>query len=221
MLDPAVEDRLERREELGPRDLGEEAKRPEIHAENRNVASALGDDVRRGEQSAIAAQDEDQVGVVCKIFALDDDTVRRRHHRSSFPRPDNVVDAATEPGFELGQGAACGCEIVPGDDRNPHQRSPFAREGTAPSVAPACRACRRCSMNSRLPSAPVMGDSIMPMRANPTPAAAAVTSACTRAWTPGSLTSPPRPTSSRPASNCGLTSATTSASGARSAGTTG
>ena len=48
---------------------------------------------------------------------------------------------------------------------------------------------------------------------NPSASAAAATSSTTRAWTAGSRTIPPLPTSSRPASNCGLTSATMSALG--------
>ena len=42
----------------------------------------------------------------------------------------------------------------------------------------------------------------------------AAPSSMTRAWTAGSRTMPPAPTSSRPASNCGLTSAMTRPSGA-------
>ena len=52
-------------------------------------------------------------------------------------------------------------------------------------------------------------------------AAASVTRAITASWTAGSVTSPCLPTSSRPASNCGFTSATTSAAGARNGGSAG
>ncbi len=59
------------------------------------------------------------------------------------------------------------------------------------------------------------------MGVNPTARAAARTSSSTRACTAGSVTSPPRSTSSRPASNCGLTSAITWPSGDRRGGTIG
>src|SRR5581483_12107781 len=66
---------------------------------------------------------------------------------------------------------------------------------------------RRWRKNSRLPEAPVMGDGVIAIRYRPIAAAAAVTPAIAASWISGSVTTPPRPTSSRPASNCGLTSA--------------
>ena len=86
------------------------------------------------------------------------------------------------------------------------------------------RSCRRrCSKNSWLPFG--AGDRRCrpsPTRSNPSALPRpAPRRATTRACTAGSRTMPPLPTSSRPASNCGFTSATTSAAGASSGGTTG
>ena len=74
--------------------------------------------------------------------------------------------------------------------------------------------------NSTLPFWPVIGDGVDATRVNPTSAAAATTSSSTRAWIAGSRMMPLR-TSSRPASNCGFTSATTSAPGCSTDGMTG
>ena len=82
------------------------------------------------------------------------------------------------------------------------------------------RGGRRWSRNSTLPFWPVMGDGVEPTRVNPTSAPAAATSSSTRACTAGSRMTPLR-TSSRPASNCGFTSATTSAPSRRTAATAG
>ena len=70
----------------------------------------------------------------------------------------------------------------------------------------------RWARNSTLPSAPVRGETMIPIIAAPWPARADVTRSSTSAQTAGSLTTPlPRDTSARPASNCGLISTTTSA----------
>ncbi len=65
-----------------------------------------------------------------------------------------------------------------------------------------------------LPSPPVMGDGHRPAQRRWRPLAKAITSSTTRVCTAGSVITPPLPTSPRPASNCGLTSATISAPGA-------
>ena len=62
-----------------------------------------------------------------------------------------------------------------------------------------------------LPAAPRSGDGITARGASPSPARAAVTRSSTARWTAGSVTSPPRRTWLRPASNCGLISNTASA----------
>ena len=62
---------------------------------------------------------------------------------------------------------------------------------------------------------------ISPTRINPSSLAAAATSSITRACTAASRTRPPLPTSSRPASNCGFTSATMSPLGRSSGGSAG
>ena len=87
-------------------------------------------------------------------------------------------------------------------------------------VAPGARPTR----NSRLPSPPATGDGIRPRIAKPEAGEqASRISAQTASWIAGSRTMPPRPTRSRPASNCGLISAASAAPGAssgRSAGRT-
>ena len=77
---------------------------------------------------------------------------------------------------------------------------------------------RRCTKNSRLPSAPTIGDGASATGLNPIRSAADRTSSTTRLCTAASVTTPRLPTSARPASNCGLTSATTSPSGLSSGG---
>src|SRR5579885_2318992 len=80
----------------------------------------------------------------------------------------------------------------------------------------------RCIRNSRLPSRPEIGESVIPRTSRGVCSGIqAWSSLRTRAWTAGSLiTPPPRSTSALPASNWGLTSATIHAPGA-SRGTIG
>ena len=81
---------------------------------------------------------------------------------------------------------------------------------------------RRWSRNSRLPSVPAIGESVSPTRANPSASAAADDLVDRRVrGPPGRARCPLCRLRARPASNCGLTSATTSAPGASSGGTTG
>ena len=69
-----------------------------------------------------------------------------------------------------------------------------------------------------MPSAPVIGDAIERAHAEPELVEAGHDLLDDRApWTSGSRTIPPLPTRARPASNCGLTSRTNSASGVVSA----
>ena len=107
------------------------------------------------------------------------------------------------------------CEVARGplEARLRHHAngSHFQPRGPSAPLAAARLSCRRWRKNSRLPVSPVIGDSVMAARTNPTSAAARVASSTTRACTAGSRTTPFLPTSARPASNCGLTSATTSA----------
>ncbi len=99
-----------------------------------------------------------------------------------------------------------------------------ARSRCAFATMPTARIYPRpfkCRKNSRLPVSPVIGDSVIAARTNPTSAAAAAASSTTRVCTLGSRTTPFLPTSARPASNWGLTSATMSAPSRSSGGIRG
>ena len=75
----------------------------------------------------------------------------------------------------------------------------------------------RCSRNSRLPSVPVIGDSTCPRPSNPSAARHIGNAGARRARArPGPTRYRLLPTSVRPASNCGLTRATTSPPGGSS-----
>src|SRR5215471_18966844 len=77
-----------------------------------------------------------------------------------------------------------------------------------PPPAPLRRAQSR---NSRLPFGPRIGLSTIPTTAHPSCAATQPAARShTSSWTAGSRTTPPLPTRSGPASNCGFTSATSS-----------
>src|SRR4029079_8481067 len=79
---------------------------------------------------------------------------------------------------------------------------------------------RRWRRNSTFPFAPVIGEVVEAPGVNPTSRAAADTSSTTRAWMDASRMTPLR-ISLRPASNCGLTRATTSPPGRSNGGTAG
>ena len=89
------------------------------------------------------------------------------------------------------------------------------------SAHSAAGPCRRCRKTSRLPAAPGTGDGVSAIRVKPSATPAAATWSTTRRRTAGSRTTPRLPISGRPASNCGLTSTTTSPSAASNAGTVG
>ena len=79
----------------------------------------------------------------------------------------------------------------------------------------------KCTKNSRFPSAPRIGDAVVDTCLNPSVSATAITSSTTREWILASRTIPPFPTSLRPASNWGFTSAAISLFVVSSKGSTG
>src|SRR5690606_835021 len=115
---------------------------------------------------------------------------------------DRLDAPLVEPVRDGGQVRGGGGQALLGDD-------PDAHDSRCRSFRHHWFPLRRCSRYSWLPVAPVIGDGVLPMGTNPTARAAADTSSITRACTAGSRTRPPRSTSARPASNCGLTSAMT------------
>ena len=111
-------------------------------------------------------------------------------------------------------GALPSVRRAPGDEAHPaHARGAPFSDRHPESVAGFLRNAARYST---LPSAPVIGDGTTPRDTRPSAAAETSTRATARARTASSRTIPPRPTSRRSASNCGLTRTRTSAEGARS-----
>src|SRR5260221_494946 len=90
-----------------------------------------------------------------------------------------------------------------------HSAASAARSRMRPGVSPGSP-WRLCMKISRLPSRPARCDAAMATVPIPTAVNASATATTAAARSFGSRTMPPRPTASRPASNCGLTSATTS-----------
>ena len=156
----AVHGGFQRRKDLRQRHLGQESQAAEIDAEDRDVRLGLRDAAGRAEQRAVAAQDDDHLDHAGKLILSSDVVPRRRagragergrvrvEHRLNVPR--------LEPRRDLRQMARGTLEPRLGDDAYAsHEPWPL-----------------RCRKNSRLPVSPVMGDSVMAARTNPTSAAA-------------------------------------------------
>ena len=180
------DDRVERLVQLVERDLGEKAQAAEVHAQDGNGAARAADAGGHAQQRPVAAQYQQQVHVRGQRVA-------RQHRRITQPRHlrrrrlENALNPPRlEPLQDARQVRRGRAEALLGDDAD-------ALDGHRP--------LRRCSRNSWLPVAPVTGDGVSAMGVNPTARAASRTSSSTRACTAGSVTSPPRSTSSRPASN--------------------
>ena len=203
--------RFERRVQLGQRDLGEEPEAAEVDAEDRQVAPGL---ARCGPPSASSVPSPPRTS-----------TRSTRSGRSSRWKPcgarfravpaaavsvfeDRFDAARRQPGRQFHQVRRRSRPAVPSRT----MPDTFGPIGAASSLRDRYCGALRCSRNSWLPLAPVIGDGVMATRAKPTSArrgrdALDAPAACTS----GSRTMPPLPTSPRPASNCGFTSATTSA----------
>src|SRR5258706_3587767 len=199
-----VHDGFERREQLVDPDLGEESEAAEVHAEDRDVASGLRGSIRHRQQRPVAAEDDDQIDLRGQIFPGERAVAGRAGKRrgAGFERGGDAMVA--QPGAQLRQQLGRGKPLL-GDD--------------AGALDAWCHE-RRWSRNSTLPFAPVIGDGVEATGLNPTSRAAAETSSTTRDWIAVSRMTPLR-ISLRPASNCGLTIAITSAPGRRRGGTTG
>ena len=195
--------------------------------------SRFRDAASRAEQRAVSTEHDDQVDVARKIILVDDFELSgcpgRRRERGRFRIEDgrqlpffeprrNLREVARRPVEARFRNHADGAHhsIGRGAPRPAPRRS---LAGTRP--APLAALLSRWRKNSRLPVSPVIGDSVMAWRTNPTSAAARDASSTTRACTAGSRITPFLPTSARPASNCGFTSATTSAPSRSSGGTLG
>src|SRR5260221_6796720 len=182
----------------GQRRLDEESEAAEIHAENRDVDPRVSHAAGHRQQRTVAAEHDEEIDLRRKRRLLGRLAARvRRHQRRRRVFEDYVEPARGEPRFDFGQMRRRLAQMRFRD--NSHAIHVWAI------------VYRRCRKNSWLPVAPVIGEGVMAIRVKRVAAAASVTRAITASWTAGSVTSPCLPTSSRPASNCGLTSATTSA----------
>src|SRR5688500_14257933 len=106
------------------------------------------------------------------------------------------------------------------DQPDPAHAEAFVRSAEASATAASRSAApgdpdprRPCTRNSAFPAGPSNGDAIAATTAPPADRIAPATDASDACQAPGSVTTPPFPTASLPASNCGFTSATRSASG--------
>ncbi len=203
--------------QLGQGDLGQESEAAEIDAEDRHVRAGLGDPAGHADQRAVAAEHHHQVArrsAARRAYWSGGQAAAGRapRFRSRTPRARRAPRASRRAPRATSGGRI---KAALGDQTDPSNAiSRTMEDGRRWTEDPTpggnggrilgCLRCRRWATRSR------------PTRINPSASAAAATSSITRACTAGSRTSPPLPTSSRPASNCGFTSATTSAPGARS-----
>src|SRR5690606_10383677 len=122
------------------------------------------------------------------------DQARRQPQQND--QRDQEQGPADETGAQLGRGS----ETVHGGSG---RFAPILAAGEATRNQPLRAAIR----NSTLPSEPVIGLSTIPSTFQCSASSQERTSEQTRAWSAGSRTMPPLPTSSRRTSNCGLISA--------------
>ena len=204
------ERRLERRIELGQRHLGEKPEAAEVDAEDGMSSTGERDAVGHAEQRAVAAEDEEQVDRGGEVVAADGvigGPARRQSRRCRLRTPARRRARSSHAAISSSNVAAS-VEPCLGDDPDATDRTGLVRYVSGHRAAPERgngRRTRGCLRRRRSATAswPAATSPMRPPRAD--------TSSTTRAWTDGSATTPPLPTSSRPASNCGFTSAMTSA----------
>src|SRR5690606_2563420 len=120
---------------------------------------------------AVTAEAEDQVGRARRLVAGDLGEPERGRFRRRHP---GVVAGIPQPADDLdGEPLGVLALVVADDDDADHGRAPGARAWTS---------------SSRLPSAPVIGESVQPSTAQPASTSAASISPRTRAWIAGSVT---------------------------------
>src|SRR5262245_36816607 len=202
----AVDDRFEGWKELIDPQFRQKSKSAEVHAEDRNIAARLCDAVRHCQQRPVAAKHDDQVNTAGQLFT------RPRRVRVSRLRETRGLRFVHDLQLPLAQPCSDAREML-----GSSKQTMLGHDSDA--VDARCHE-RRWSRNSTFPFAPVIGEVVEATGVNPTSRAAADTSSRTRAWTAASRMTPLR-ISLRPASNCGLTSATTSPRGRNTGGTTG
>src|SRR6266700_2609500 len=155
----------------------------------------------------------------------------RVDHRADPPQPPGGGHQGTSPaapGPIAGPGGLTGPASAGDGDSSADgaasagwARGPPWRGRAAPSATAASRAssssgpapARRSRNSSTLPEGPGSGEGHTPAAPRPSSAAAAATERTAAAQARGSRTTPPLPTASLPASNCGLTSSSSSPSG--------
>src|SRR5581483_11693076 len=197
-----VEEPLERVHHVGGLDGGEVAELPHVDAEDGHAF--LGHEVDRAQHRAVATEADGEIEPVREGVVVGG---RRRQAGQAgvVLRQAHLVAVVEQPTRRCARQLR-GLEPVRVHDEPDRRHQRFLA----------------CTRYSTLPSAPVIGEGIVPMMAAPRRSNAPVTSSSTRARTASSRITPfPLAASWRVASNCGLTSTTTSAPGAAHASRAG
>ena len=191
----AREPPLERSVETGGLHLGEIAEGSEVHAQHRHARTF--EKVHGAQHGSVAAEAHCQPSCCRMLGRRQRIKSRRRSVGGSEPRP---VPVRREPIGHAASHRRHLAALVMGDEQHRVRRG----HGVHPVGSVVA-----CTRNSRLPSVPVIGESVQPSTVHRRSSRAACTSALTRSWMAGSVITPcALATSTLPASNCGFTSST-------------
>ena len=151
----AVDHRFERREDLRPRDLGEEAQRAEVDPEDRHVVPAFRDRLGHRQQRAVAAQHQHEIDLRRQISRRGPPTDREPAANSFAASVDHTASTPRSRSQASSSTSVSRAAVRPGLTTMPIRiRSGSSRPQDLTSL--------RCIRNSLLPSAPVIGESIEP-----------------------------------------------------------
>src|SRR6476661_4138138 len=212
-------DVLDRGVEVVSLRLGEEAHVPEVDAEQRHVHAA--GELGASQDRAVTAEDHDEVaplghlllgadvhaGAVLEVQGLR--LVGLQGHVDA--EVGEALDDALGDRQRLGA-PRVGHEQDPARHGAPSRSMAPSMSSTAVTGAPGTGLGASQKRNSRLPSPPAIGLAVAPCRCRPRSATTPATSLSTSRRSCAEVTTPERPSRSRPTSNCGFTSTTRSPS---------
>src|SRR5581483_1678992 len=195
--------------QLGGLDLGEEPELAEVDAEDRHALP--GDEVDGAQHRPVATERHHEVEADGERLEVPGQVGQA----DGLGVGGGDADLDTGPGQAGGRPAGVGRRPLRVGDDPDGRHSPWASSTAAASsagpIVGRSSPTRKWPRNSMLPAAPRSGDGMTASGISPSSARAAVTAVRTARWTAGSVTSPPRRTWPRPASNWGLISSTASA----------
>ncbi len=196
------QDVVEAPERLLLRQTRQEPEQADVDPQQRR---ARGRRARHRQQGPVAAHDQDQVAEPADAVARHAAPARKRLGRVRFvddlspPLLEGLLERARQPQGWSRAGFG-------------HETDATELRGDTGPLHPA-QFTRNPSRNSALPRAPRIGDSSEPSRSRRSSRPSASISSTTRRRVCSDRTTPPRGTSLRPASNCGLTRTTASPPG--------